>query len=269
MFVGSLAIPYNVALSFNSLFKEYQMELTGHTVLVTGGTSGIGLEIARIFHNAGSKVIICGRRENLLASLKSEHKGLETFAVDLAQDSERVRLAQWVTQNFPGLNVLVNNAGVQEHVDVRDADFWERTNQEIDINYKAPIHLSSLLLPVLEKNRPSFILNVTSGLAFAPLARIPVYCSTKAGLHSFTLSLRHIGKSMGIEVVEIIPPAVNTDLGGVGLHTFGAPLDNYAAAVKEQLLEGRAEITYGTSEASSKAGPEQLKEMFRRMNPES
>jgi uncharacterized oxidoreductase len=245
------------------------MELTGNTVLITGGTSGIGLEIARIFLEAGSKVIVCGRRVNLLTSLKSEFNGLETFAADLAQDSERVRLAEWVTQNYPELNVLVNNAGIQERVDVRADDFWERASQEIDINLKAPIHLTSLLLPILEKNKRSAIINVTSGLAFAPIARIPVYCATKAGLHSFTQTLRHIGKPMGIEVIEIIPPSVNTDLGGVGLHTQGAPLDVFGAAVQAQLREGQPEITYGTSEYSLNATPEELKELFRRMNPET
>jgi uncharacterized oxidoreductase len=107
---------------------------------------------------------------------------------------------------------------------------------------------------------------VTSGLSFAPLANVPVYSATKAALHSFTLSLRHQLSTTPIEVIELIPPAVNTDLGGPGLHTFGVPLDEFADAVMAGLAKGEREIAYGTAEKSSRASREGLDEIFLRMN---
>lgn len=123
-----------------------------------------------------------------------------------------------------------------------------------------------LLLPHLMKQPQAAILNVTSGLSFVPLAATPVYCSTKAALHSFTLSLRHQLAGSSVEVIEIIPPAVDTDLGGPGLHTFGVNVDEFADAAMKQISDGSQEVSYGFAKESSRASREQLDEIFRRMN---
>ncbi|MDQ3907330.1 MAG: SDR family NAD(P)-dependent oxidoreductase [Acidobacteriota bacterium] len=242
------------------------MDLASNTVLVTGGASGIGLALAERFMRAGSRVIVCGRREEKLREVQGRHAEIVTRVCDLAEESERVALFEWAASEFPALNVLVNNAGVQRRTDLSDAGEWAGARQEIAINFEAPVHLSMLFAAHLAGARRPAIINVTSGLAFSPLARVPVYCATKAALRSFTLSLRRQLSETPIKVVEIIPPAVNTDLGGPGLHTFGAPLDEFADSVFERLGRGELEIAYGMAEAASRASREQLDAIFERMN---
>jgi len=128
------------------------------------------------------------------------------------------------------------------------------------------VHLTQLLLETLRKSPNAFIINVTSGLAFVPLSGAPIYSATKAAMHAFTCSLRPLLSGMNIQVIEVIPPAVNTDLGGVGLHTTGTPVEEFATAVVQQLQEGRTEITYGFSEKVSRASREELDQEFQRMN---
>jgi uncharacterized oxidoreductase len=185
---------------------------------------------------------------------------------DLAQAGERVALFHWAVAEFPRLNVLVNNAGIQRRVKLAEHEAWENTQAEIAVNLEAPIHLSRLLIPHLLTQTNPAILNVTSGLAFTPLAAVPVYSATKAALRSFTLSLRHQLAQTPIRVVEIVPPAVNTDLGGPGLHTFGVPVEEFADAVMARLRAGDAEIPYGFSAQASRASREELDELFRGMN---
>ncbi len=242
------------------------MKLENNTVLITGGATGIGLALAERFLQAGSTVAICGRREAKLKEAQARHPQLITRACDVAQADERVALFEWATQTLPALNVLVNNAGIQQRYSLQQAPAWADMHHEIAINLDAPIHLSTLFIPHLMKQSQAAILNVSSGLAFAPLAFTPVYCATKAALHSFTLSLRHQLAGSSIEVIEIIPPAVNTDLGGPGLHTQGAPLDEFAGSIVSQLQAGKHEATYGFSAESSRASREQLDALFQRMN---
>jgi uncharacterized oxidoreductase len=143
---------------------------------------------------------------------------------------------------------------------------WKPTHEEIAINLEAPVHLSTLFIPHLKQQEHPAIMNVTSGLGFAPMASAPVYCATKAAMHSFTLSLRHQLSSTPIQVIEIIPPAVNTDLGGPGLHTFGLPVEEFINAVMVGLQEGSPEIAYGYSQRASRASRAELDEIFQRMN---
>jgi uncharacterized oxidoreductase len=242
------------------------MRLEGHTVLVTGGATGIGFGIAELFAAAGSVVIACGRRQETLAQAARKLPRLVTISCDLSRPEERQRLAAWLSETHPALDVLVNNAGIQERIDIHDADFWSRARQELAVNLEAPLHLTTLLLPLLSAHAGARIINVSSGLAFVPLSRAPVYCATKAAMHSFTLSLRRQVQRDGIEVIEIIPPAVNTDLGGVGLHAKDIPVARFMAAVGEQLAEGKLEITHGFSEKTSQASRQDLDEIDRRMN---
>jgi len=242
------------------------MELSGNTVLITGGASGIGFGLAEQFVQAGSTVIICGRREDKLKEAQAKYPQLQIYTCDVADPNERFSLFEWATTAFPTLNILINNAGIQQRFQLQQAPEWDTIHDEIAINLDAPIHLSTLFIPHLLNQPQAAILNVTSGLAFSPMAMMPIYGATKAAIHSFTLSLRHQLSGTPISVIEVIPPAVDTDLGGVGLHTHGTPLPEYINSVIEQLKAGSLETTYGFSAQSSRASREQLDELFKRMN---
>lgn len=242
------------------------MKLSGHTVLVTGGASGIGLALAERFLAAGNEVIICGRREDKLQEARAQHGALHIRVCDVAEPAQRIELTGWAFREFPQLDVLVNNAGIQQRMQFEDTPAWDDIHREIAANFEAPAHLTSLFLPHLRDKQHPAILNVTSGLAFVPLAATPIYSATKAAMRSFTLSLRHQLAKTAIEIIEIIPPAVNTDLGGPGLHTWGVPLAEFADAAFAQLRAGKTEIVYGFSEESSRASHEQREAIFQRMN---
>ncbi len=243
------------------------MDIAGNTILITGGATGIGLALAERFLQAGSQVIVCGRREEKLREAKARHPGLAVRVCDVADARERAALFQWVVEAFPRLNVFVNNAGIQRRVRLAAPEAWEAIRQEIAINLEAPIHLAQLFIPHLVRQERPMIINVTSGLAFAPLAGVPVYSSTKAALRSFTLSLRHQLSPTPIQVVEIIPPAVNTDLGGPGLHTFGVAVEEFVDAVIARLRAGDLEIPYGFAAQASRASRQELDAIFARLNP--
>lgn len=242
------------------------MELGSNTVLITGGASGIGLALAERFLRAGSRVIVCGRREEKLREAKEKHPELHVRVCDVADPSERVGLLEWATREFPCLNVLVNNAGIQLRLALAEPGPWERAREEIAINFEAPVHLSTLFIPHLRRQQRAAIVNITSGLSFAPVARVPVYCATKAALHSFTLSLRHQLADTAIEVIEIIPPAVDTDLGGPGLHTFGVKVEDFLDAVLPRIEKGEREVAFGFAEQSSRASRAELDQLSARLN---
>ncbi len=243
------------------------MNLSGNTVLVTGGASGIGLAIARRFLAAGSTVIICGRRSDKLHAAQAACPAMHVAVADIARDNQRLALVDWVTTAFPAVNVLVNNAGIQRRVSLLEQEPWDETREEIAINLEAPIHLSRLVVPHFLTQEDAAIINVTSGLSFAPLAGVPVYCATKAALHSFTLSLRHQLRDSPVRVVEVVPPAVDTDLGGPGLHTFGANVDAFADSVMSRVADGELEVGYGTAEQARRASRGDLDAIFLNMNP--
>jgi uncharacterized oxidoreductase len=168
------------------------MKLSENTVLITGGATDIGLAMAEAFMKAGSEVIICGRREGRLLAAREKHPRLHTRTCDVASESDCRALAEWVSVNFKGLNILVNNAGVQRDIDfTRGIDAFLAGESEIRINLEAPMVLSGLFIPqLIGKNDPA-IVNVSSGLGFVPAAKMPVYSATKAGLHAFSMALRH------------------------------------------------------------------------------
>ena len=242
------------------------MKTDSNTVLITGGASGIGLALVERFLRAGSRVIVCGRRGERLRELSHTHRGVATRVCDVASETERIALIDWATSEFRALNVLVNNAGIQRYPTLTDAEDWAFTRNEIAINLEAPIHLSRLILPHLLRRPHGAIVNITSGLAFAPLAKAPIYSATKAALHSFTLSLRHQLIGSTVEVVEIIPPAVDTDLGGPGLHTFGVPVGELVDAVLLRIDRGETEVGYDFAEKARGASRADLDQIFARMN---
>jgi len=159
---------------------------------------------------------------------------------------------------------LVNNAGVQNWMAIEDEDFYQKSVTEIETNIVAPLHLITLLSNLSELKT---VMNVTSGLAFVQLTKVPVYCATKAFLRSFTLSLRYLLQPKGIEVIEIIPPALNTDLGGKGIHDGNPSVGDFIEAIFVQLKEGKDELTFGFSEVMLKGSPEVIKNTFAKMNP--
>lgn len=240
------------------------MKLSNNKILITGGASGIGLGLTERFIQQNNTVIICGRREAKLKEVKDKFPSVITKVCDLSVEAERVELYNWVSENHSDLNVLVNNAGIQNWMNISDSDFYSKTINEININVLAPIHLTTQFINLKNLNA---IINVTSGLAFVQLSKVPVYCATKAFFHSFTLSLRHILKSKNIEVIEMIPPALNTDLGGKGLHDGQPPVSDFVNAVFQQLKEEKTELTFGFSEMMTKATPDIINVTFNKMNP--
>src|SRR5882762_7064036 len=240
------------------------MKTSNNKILITGGASGIGLGLTERFIQENNTVIICGRRELALQEVAKKFPSVITKQCDLGTAEEREKLFQWVSKNHPDLNVLINNAGIQQWMSVEDNNFYSRAIEEITTNIEAPIHLTTLFIKLKSLDT---IMNVTSGLSFVPLTKTPVYSGTKAFFHSFTLSLRYLLKPKGIEVIEIIPPALNTDLGGKGLHDQAPPVNDFIKAVFEQLQQGKTELTFGFSEAMAKASQEDLQKAFARLNP--
>ena len=240
------------------------MKLANNTILITGGASGIGLGLTERFIQENNTVIICGRREALLKEVSKKLPSVITRVCDLSQEKDRIALFDWVKENHSKLNVLVNNAGIQNWMSVTDHDFYERADDEITTNVLAPIHLASLFTNLKSLDT---IINVTSGLAFIPLAKVPVYCATKAFMRSFSLSLRHQLKSKHIEVIEMIPPALNTDLGAIGIHDGHPEVSDFVASVFQQMKEGKTELTFGTSEGRAKANNDVITDYFNTMNP--
>ena len=240
------------------------MKLTNNKILITGGASGIGLGLTERFIQENNTVIICGRRESVLKEVARKFPAVITKVCDLSAEAERIELYNWVAENHRDLNVLVNNAGIQNWMSISDSNFYQKSSDEITTNILAPIHLATLFtnLKSLET-----IINVTSGLAFIPLAKVPVYCATKAFMRSFTLSLRHMLRSTSIEVIEMIPPALNTDLGGKGIHDGQPAVSDFVESVFQQMKEGKTELTFGTSEGRAKANNETITEYFNKMNP--
>ncbi|MFD2573794.1 SDR family oxidoreductase [Spirosoma soli] len=190
------------------------MQTTNNTVLITGGSTGIGLAIAEVLIKAGNEVIICGRRESKLLEAKQKFPQLHTRVCDVAQKSAREELYQWATSEFPHINMLFNNAGIQKEIDfLTGASGLYDEESEIETNLVATIHLSALFIPhFLQQQKECAVANVTSGLAFIPLKIVPVYCATKAGLHSFSISLRSQLAKTNVRVFEIAPPIVKTEL---------------------------------------------------------
>lgn len=240
------------------------MNLSQNKILITGGASGIGLGLTERFLLENNTVIICGRRASLLAEIVQKHPSVITRVCDLSIESERIALYEWVAENHPDLQVLVNNAGIQHWMGISDEDFYQKASAEIMTNILAPVHLANLFAHL---DSLKTIINVTSGLSFVPLTKVPIYSATKAFSHSFTQSLRHLLKSKNIEVIEMIPPALNTDLGGIGLHEGQPAVSDFVDSVFAQLKEGKMELTFGFSEMLAKANPEALLQTFNHMNP--
>ncbi len=240
------------------------MNIQNNKILITGGATGIGLGLTERFIQENNTVIICSRNESALLEVAQKFPSVITKQCDLTDADERINLYNWVKDEHPDLNVLVNNAGIQQWMNLEDDDFFERAKTEISTNIEAPVHLTALFIRLKSLTT---ILNVTSGLSFVPLTKVPVYGATKAFFHSFTLASQYLLQQKNIEVIELIPPALNTDLGGKGLHDTAPPVADFVTSVFGQLKAGKTSITFGFSDMMAKADPAGLKQAFDRMNP--
>jgi uncharacterized oxidoreductase len=189
------------------------MQLTGNTILVTGGGSGIGRGLAESLHQLGNQVIISGRRQDALDNTTKANPGIVSLTLDINDPEAIQKFAARVTAEYPSLNVLINNAGIMKAENLQQLPAGLADSEAIiATNLLGPIRLTAALLPHLQKQTHAAIMNVSSGLAFVPLPVTPTYSATKAALHSYTVSLRVQLAGTPVEVIEIIPPAVATDL---------------------------------------------------------
>ncbi len=254
--------------------KGRLLDLRGNMILVTGGATGIGFALAEQFVNAGSEVIICGRRKSKLNTAKDALPSVHTVSCDVSKESERRRLQRWTTARFPNLNILVNNAGIQREVDFTSpkvAKPLSPKDDEVTINLGAQIRLCALFAPWLLKRKKAAIVNISSGLAFVPIAAMPVYCATKAAIHSFTISLRHQLRNTSVRVFEAVPPTTDTKLdesfAGEEEEAYrGISPQEVAKGIIEGLKADREEIIIGEAQGLYRGSLQNPAAIFKKLN---
>jgi uncharacterized oxidoreductase len=248
------------------------MKINENTIVITGGATGIGFALAEEFIKADNEVVICGRRELYLKEAKKKLPQLHIRVCDVSKERERKELFHWISSTFNDVNILVNNAGIQRMINLKTGESNRiKDEDEIDINLKAPIHLCELFIPWFLNRKQAAIVNVTSGLGFCPIAIMPVYCATKAALHSFTVSLRHQLRNTPIKVFEIIPPTVDTDLDKGARNRRkqmdkGISASEVATAVIKALEKDEYETAIGMAEGIRTAVRSNPEQIFQRMN---
>lgn len=204
------------------------MKSTGNTILITGGTSGIGLGLALRLQDAGNKVIVAGRRKELLDEITADHPGIDAVVLDIEDPASIAGARDTVATKHPDLNVLINNAGIMLHESVLDPSGLEIAEKHVMINLLGTIRMTYAFLPQLVSKPDAVVVNVTSSLAFVPFPVTPTYSATKAALHSFSQSLRiQLAADTGIQVIEVIPPSVRTTLLGQQDDDQAMPLDEF------------------------------------------
>jgi uncharacterized oxidoreductase len=205
------------------------MKLTGNTILITGGTSGIGRGLAVRLHEAGSKVIVAGRRKELLDEIAAEHPGIDALVLDVADPDSITQARETVAASHPGLNVLVNNAGIMLRENLLDPADLQIAEDHVTVNLLGSIRVTYAFLPLLIGKADAAVMNITSALAFVPLPITPTYNATKAALRSFSESLRVQldGADAGVQVIEVAPPGVRTTLLSQEDSEAAMPLDEF------------------------------------------
>jgi uncharacterized oxidoreductase len=250
------------------------MQMQNNTIFITGGTSGIGKGLAEAFYKLGNQVIISGRREDRLREICAANPGMRHLVLDVRDPAAIGNVARGVIAEFPSLNCVFNNAGVQRRLEFAPGTPLdeEGLSDEINTNVLGIIRVAAAFIPHLVEQPRAVLVNVSSGLAFVPMARFPVYCATKAAVHSFTLSLRHQLKDSGVKVIELIPPYVATELGGPR-KTVGPggpqpmPLQTFVDEAMTGLANGGDEVAIGDARNLVAAtSPDMLKKVFAGMN---
>jgi uncharacterized oxidoreductase len=247
------------------------MKLRQRTILITGGTAGIGLELARQLLARGNTVIVTGRDATRVADAQRRLPGLHGVVSDVADAGAIAALHADVTARFPALDVLVNNAGIMRNLDLTRARALADVTREIDVNLRGPLQMVQQFLPHLRARREAAIVNVSSGLAFVPLAISPVYSAAKAALHAYSRALRVQLAGSGVQVFEIAPPPVETALMRGEFEaelkgSKGMSPEALARAAIAGIERGRGEVRPGLAnvlKAMSRIAPEF---MFRQMN---
>ena len=248
------------------------MKQTQQRVLITGGSSGIGLALAKKFLDNKNTVIITGRDATKLERVKAAYAQMHICQSDVSKDAEVRILANELEEKFGGIDVLINNAGIMNLVDTgRDDNDLQKQLAEIDINYTSPIRMLHYFLPQLKKSKNAVLVNVSSGLAYVPFAQAPIYSGTKSALHFWTLGIRPQLKPHHIKVVELLPPVVDTPLAhGADItendNLKPMPPEKLADIFWKEFVDGKEEITPGISKQlkfMSRLGP---KFIFNQLN---
>jgi uncharacterized oxidoreductase len=250
------------------------LKVGDNTVLITGGATGIGFALAEVFVQEGSEVILCGRRRSKLQQAKTKIPTAHIRKCDVSVESERRKLLRWITTSFPRLDMLVNNAGIQRQVDFTSPKIARRTlpaNDELAINLEATIRMCALFAPKFIVKKRAAIVNISSGLAFVPIAEMPIYCATKAAIHSFTTSLRHQLRDTSVRVFEAIPPTTDTELdasfaGDQEEAYRGISPEEVAAAIIDGLKDDKEEIVIGQAQGLQKASMKDPQRIFNQLN---
>jgi uncharacterized oxidoreductase len=250
------------------------MQMHSNTVFITGGTSGIGRGLAEALHQFGNRVVISGRRAEALKAICEANPGMRSFVLDVTDPDSIRDVAGRVAEEFPDLNCVFNNAGVQRGHDFASGEPLDEQAvlEEVHTNLLGVIWVVAAFLPHLRGKPGSTLVNVSSGLAFVPPARFPIYCAIKAAVHSFTMSLRHQLRDTGVRVIELIPPYVATELGQESKTTVPVgpkpmPLDVFLAETIQALDGDADEVAIGDARnLVAAAGGNSIRRAFSGMN---
>lgn len=235
------------------------MRMSGRTIFITGGTSGIGRGLAEAFHARGNQVLITGRRSKRLQEICAERPGIHWFALDVTSAASVRDVARRAVEEFPAIDCVINNAGVLTRPNFAPGGVVDECaiTREVGTNLLGPIRVAQAFLPHLVTRPGATLVNVSSALAFVPFACFPIYCATKAALHSWTLSLRHQLRGTSVTVIELVPPYVATELGGADKPAAGAdamPLDDFVSEAMRGLETDADEIAIAEARRFVTAG---------------
>lgn len=223
------------------------MNLTENTILITGATSGIGLEMALAFLQRNNKVIVCGRNRDNLHAIQHTHPGLATIYCDVSVEAALIDLSEQIKNDFSDINILINNAATANNINFLNNKNLKVIEEEIFTNYISCVKLNNLLLPLLLKKKEAAIINISSGLAYTAIADLPLYCASKAAMHSYTISLRNQLKDCAVKVMEILPPTVDTKMA-VQFKIKKMGVKEFAVKALAALEKNREEIRIGQTQ---------------------
>ena len=223
------------------------MNLEGNTIAITGGGSGIGLELSKVLAEKGNQVVICGRSSDKLERAKQMISSLHTFTCDLSKATERIRFSEWIENEHPQCNILINNAAVVHRSNFfSDSEIIDKAELETQTNFIAPVVLTKLFLPTLRKNQNPNIIYITTGLVYAPKAAYPIYCATKSALHSFVQTLRMQATEQPIGLHEVLMPAVDTPFHDGTPPKMTISVQNAVEEMLKKLEKGAKDIKVGS-----------------------